>query len=41
MIDCSMFLGWLFKLELANEEDLKALMSEEQYQEFLKTHENH
>lgn len=33
--------GWLFKVELTNEDDLKALMTEKQYQEFLKTHDNH
>lgn len=32
--------GWLFKVELENEADLKDLMTEEQYKEFLKTDEH-
>ncbi|CAG9770966.1 unnamed protein product [Ceutorhynchus assimilis] len=33
--------GWLFKLELANESELKELMTETKYTEFLKTQESH
>lgn len=29
--------GWLFKVELSNNEEIKGLMTEEQYKEFLKT----
>lgn len=29
--------GWLFKLKLENEDELKSLMTEEQYETFLKT----
>lgn len=30
-------LGWLFKVEVSNEEEITALMTEEEYKEFLKT----
>lgn len=33
--------GWLFKVELSNEEEVKKLMTEEQYNEFLKTDQDH
>ena len=29
-------LGWLFKIQLSNESELKNLMSEENYEEYLK-----
>ncbi|CAH1366084.1 glycine cleavage system H protein, mitochondrial isoform X2 [Tenebrio molitor] len=32
--------GWLFKVELSNKGELKSLMNEEQYDEFLKTQEH-
>lgn len=35
------FLGWLFKVELSDESEVKKLMSEDQYKEFLKTQESH
>lgn len=34
-------LGWLFKVELSNEGEVKNLMSEKQYEEYLKTQEAH
>jgi len=33
--------GWLFKLELANESELKDLMNEAKYKEYLKTQDSH
>ncbi|KAF5295472.1 hypothetical protein FQR65_LT10460 [Abscondita terminalis] len=33
--------GWLFKIELSNSSELKELMNELQYKEFLKTDEHH
>ncbi|VEN55064.1 unnamed protein product [Callosobruchus maculatus] len=33
--------GWLFKVELANNDEVKNLMSEVQYKQFLKTQEDH
>jgi glycine cleavage system H lipoate-binding protein len=33
-------IGWLFKVELSNKGELKSLMNEEQYDEFLKTQEH-
>jgi len=30
-------LGWLFKVELSNPDEVKVLMDEKQYEEFLKT----
>ncbi|KAJ8957130.1 hypothetical protein NQ318_007346 [Aromia moschata] len=33
--------GWLFKVELSNNSEVKKLMTEDQYREFLKTQETH
>ncbi|XP_057665762.1 glycine cleavage system H protein, mitochondrial [Diorhabda carinulata] len=33
--------GWLFKVELSNESEIKELMTEDKYKEFLKTVESH
>ncbi|XP_072395745.1 glycine cleavage system H protein, mitochondrial [Diabrotica undecimpunctata] len=33
--------GWLYKVELSNPDEIKELMSEEKYSEFLKTAESH
>lgn len=37
----SLFLGWLFKLELSNTGELQGLMEEAKYKEYLKTQEDH
>lgn len=33
--------GWLFKIEIADEQELPKLMDEEQYQKFLKEAQQH
>jgi glycine cleavage system H lipoate-binding protein len=33
----SLFAGWLFKIELTNPDELKELMTESEYENFLKT----
>jgi hypothetical protein len=33
----TLFAGWLFKIELTNPDELKELMTESEYEKFLKT----
>lgn len=36
-----LLVGWLFKVELADEQEVTGLMNEDQYKEFLKSDEHH
>lgn len=40
-VPLSPFVGWLFKLEVENPGETNNLMTEEKYNEFLKSHEQH